>query len=536
MANLLGQNIGTNYKGILNLNTLNGNLSGTLQAVTDGDGNVSPLQLSTTQVGITGPVQTGTGSLYNPLRIGYSNSTISVTNLDLFSVGATANSGSRYSTILRLGGGSDTAQHFIYGGEGNSTGLVLDRGSSNVSIIGSFSTTGITSLFSGVVYVASNYANVQANLGIGFFGNGSARLQVRGDGTNPIARFENSGGTASHIFKDTTALEFGTQGIFVSATANGTTTSTAGRGLLFSGVSGQAIYQFNFVASSNSETSGTYGGINLTTAVAVASGTPNFRPLNIAYTINNVGTPVSGTATGIFLNATETALNGMTHNLMDLQTTISSVSTSQFRVSRDGQVNATNFIASGVGIWDGSNLYRAVDTEGIGIFNGGSATAGITIYGSANGTSFLRNKILAKTDFIALGAINDATAPAIKRNSAAIDFRLANDSAACAVNAASFSTASVIVGSNYIVISGDTGLLRPAASTLGITLNGFSNTHFEFRKNDDTTVVGIIKGTGSPEAVITANQGSIFMRTDGGSGTTFYVKESGTGNTGWVAK
>jgi hypothetical protein len=49
MANLLNQNIGTNYKGILNLNTLNGNLSGTLQAVTDGDGNTSPLQLSTTQ-------------------------------------------------------------------------------------------------------------------------------------------------------------------------------------------------------------------------------------------------------------------------------------------------------------------------------------------------------------------------------------------------------------------------------------------------------------------------------------------------------
>jgi hypothetical protein len=52
MANLSGQNIGTNYKGILNLNTLNGNLSGTLQAVTDGDGNASPLRLSTTSVDI----------------------------------------------------------------------------------------------------------------------------------------------------------------------------------------------------------------------------------------------------------------------------------------------------------------------------------------------------------------------------------------------------------------------------------------------------------------------------------------------------
>jgi hypothetical protein len=52
MANLSGQNIGTNYKGILNLNTLNGNLSGTLQAVTDGDGNASPLRLSTTRVDV----------------------------------------------------------------------------------------------------------------------------------------------------------------------------------------------------------------------------------------------------------------------------------------------------------------------------------------------------------------------------------------------------------------------------------------------------------------------------------------------------
>lgn len=46
----------------------------------------------------------------------------------------------------------------------------------------------------------------------------------------------------------------------------------------------------------------------------------------------------------------------------------------------------------------------------------------------------------------------------------------------------------------------------------------------------------ILWGTGSPEAVYTANAGSIFQRTDGGAGTTLYVKESGSGNTGWVAK
>jgi hypothetical protein len=43
-------------------------------------------------------------------------------------------------------------------------------------------------------------------------------------------------------------------------------------------------------------------------------------------------------------------------------------------------------------------------------------------------------------------------------------------------------------------------------------------------------------GTGSPEGVVTASVGSLYSRTDGGAGTTLYVKETGAGNTGWVAK
>jgi len=53
MANLLGADIGTNYKGILSLDsTINTPLDATLRAVTDGEGNVSPLQLSTTAVSV----------------------------------------------------------------------------------------------------------------------------------------------------------------------------------------------------------------------------------------------------------------------------------------------------------------------------------------------------------------------------------------------------------------------------------------------------------------------------------------------------
>ena len=54
MANLLSQNIGTNYKSILNLDatTINTPLDATLRAVTDGMGTSSPLQLSTAKVAI----------------------------------------------------------------------------------------------------------------------------------------------------------------------------------------------------------------------------------------------------------------------------------------------------------------------------------------------------------------------------------------------------------------------------------------------------------------------------------------------------
>lgn len=47
---------------------------------------------------------------------------------------------------------------------------------------------------------------------------------------------------------------------------------------------------------------------------------------------------------------------------------------------------------------------------------------------------------------------------------------------------------------------------------------------------------GLFAGSGSPEGSVTANPGSIYLNTAGGASTTLYVKESGGGNTGWVAK
>lgn len=43
-------------------------------------------------------------------------------------------------------------------------------------------------------------------------------------------------------------------------------------------------------------------------------------------------------------------------------------------------------------------------------------------------------------------------------------------------------------------------------------------------------------GAGTPEGAITAPVASLYLRTNGGASTTLYVKETGSGNTGWVAK
>ena len=74
---------------------------------------------------------------------------------------------------------------------------------------------------------------------------------------------------------------------------------------------------------------------------------------------------------------------------------------------------------------------------------------------------------------------------------------------------------------------GASGATRPRTAYFGTSV--FSPRY------DVAASVGWRGGAGSPEAAVSASVGSLFSRTDGSTGTTLYVKESGTGNTGWVA-
>lgn len=59
---------------------------------------------------------------------------------------------------------------------------------------------------------------------------------------------------------------------------------------------------------------------------------------------------------------------------------------------------------------------------------------------------------------------------------------------------------------------------------------------FLFGEGSAAPTVLLRAGAGTPEGVVTAPVGSLFLRTDGGASTTLYVKQTGTGNTGWVGK
>jgi hypothetical protein len=61
----------------------------------------------------------------------------------------------------------------------------------------------------------------------------------------------------------------------------------------------------------------------------------------------------------------------------------------------------------------------------------------------------------------------------------------------------------------------------------------------DLKKNVFTQVnLPIFTGAGSPNGHVVAAIGSLYLRTDGGAGTTLYVKESGSANSnvGWIPK
>jgi hypothetical protein len=84
--------------------------------------------------------------------------------------------------------------------------------------------------------------------------------------------------------------------------------------------------------------------------------------------------------------------------------------------------------------------------------------------------------------------------------------------------------------SSYFVVDSDLGQSLLKAGTVNTQIQAPT------LALGNQSAVNITVSPGSPEGTFSAAPGSIYQRTDGGAGTSFYVKQTGTGNIGWAAK
>jgi hypothetical protein len=310
MANLLGQNIGTNYKGILNLDsTINTPLDATLRAVTDGEGDASPLQLST----------------------------------DAVSVGAI--SGARFA-IKGSGTTSGTTSLLVQDSAGTESFKILDNGAA-------FIRTSLQ-LSSGVTFITNtNTLTIGTTLG-----------NVTGNvGTLPV-------------------------------------------------------YTFSMISDTSTSNTSNYFSINKT--ISPSAGSANFRNLIVDYTINASGVQ-TGTATGIFLNATETNLNGMSHNLLDLQVggvsrlkvtntevQIGAIAGARLAVKGSGSTSATTSLL--VQNSAGSELFKVTDNGAISSLSTFTTLGGVFAYGAIEGAASGQSGSFSGSVRVGSGGSNNASA------------------------------------------------------------------------------------------------------------------------------
>lgn len=224
-------------------------------------------------------------------------------------------------------------------------------------------------------------------------------------------------------YATTTALSTGLAGKVDTGTLANYATTTA----LTTGLAGKVdtATLANYAAKA---TTNTFTMLQtFTRAIANSSGTNANFGININYSINNTGG--TNTMSGVFVNATETALSGTTHNLIDLQVG----SSSKFSVRNDGYLLTSSAVQAATFLQG-----NALRFTGLGRIQ--PASDGVFTFSNSAVTSF---------DRIQLGGTTNSF-PAIKRNSASIDFRLADDSGFATIQA------------NAIVAN---SLIRCAAST-----------------------------------------------------------------------
>lgn len=213
-------------------------------------------------------------------------------------------------------------------------------------------------------------------------------------------------------------------------------------------------------------------------------------------------------------------------------------------VTDNGVDQAFRFTHAGVGSWDMgirvgdafSIWDQGISTPYLDIDTGGNIGMGV-IDAEAD-------LVVAKSYATPAGGINPTNTVAVFANN-----NTANGHAGISILARSSGESIINLGSESSETTAQLIYGHSAASPFFGTISGVIGGTDVFRfkgslssfegglsiSDADGTGPSWRSGTGSPEGLVIGNVGDFWSRTDGGTATTLYVKESGTGNTGWVA-
>lgn len=220
-----------------------------------------------------------------------------------------------------------------------------------------------------------------------------------------------------------------------------------------------------------------------------------------------------------------------------------------------GQLSSSSTVYGGLSIPNSSSL-----SFGGAQFSTGTGNTGVGILALTSNSTATNNTALGRQalSFASTGSSNTAvgyqalTAIGTGASNTAVGYRslggiyTTSNNTAIGYDAGKLITAGTdnVTGANSTFLGYDA---RPAAdaetneTVIGYTARGKGSNTATIGNSSVTVLwlggeVGWFKGTGSPEGVVTAPIGSFYSDKAGGSGTTFWVKESGTGNTGWDSK